>query len=590
VYALDLSSKVGPEASGSMVDFRLRSDVVFRARRLPDGTTQIASQIPNASFEANDPETKAKFVKVAEELKQPFVFTLARGSLTQVRPPSGWSRFADSISRTLAAALQAARKKDTVADPWSGDEADATGAYVAELHCTSPFALTKRKLKYGAMEVGSASRAQISGKLVPEVVTSEGHVTLASPSSATPRGTTLERLDYHEQLALPLTSTARLRSETSMKLAFKRLETAAARFDWDAALTGTKPLAPSQPIRVEVIEDAYDSTRIGNYTFPKALAELEQFSKDPKANDLFSALRDQQLEPAELHSREGLFRDQGRAFAATAALLRSKPETVALATNAIRHASPARTALIDALSSAGTPQTQGVLIRLMDDTALDKVTRSEAAYALMRVAKATPEVVDALTKHVDGGELRVHALYGLGTIDRRLREGGETARAAGITQVLIQTLQKADSPAIQVHVLRGIANSGDPAALQAVRPFFTSSVDKLRTAAVDAVRLMQQPEVDGLVVGRLESDKEQSVELAALDAIAVREPTDTLVGAVTKAARSAENPVVRVKAVRVIAQLRAKRSELRAVLEQLAKDSEYEQVRKAAASALESPS
>jgi HEAT repeat protein len=66
----------------------------------------------------------------------------------------------------------------------------------------------------------------------------------------------------------------------------------------------------------------------------------------------------------------------------------------------------------------------------------------------------------------------------------------------------------------------------------------------------------------------------------------VRDPSDVLVQALERAARKAEQPVVRVKAVRVAGEVLPKRPDLKSFLEALAQDSEYEQVRKAATSAL----
>jgi hypothetical protein len=375
----------------------------------------------------------------------------------------------------------------------------------------------------------------------------------------------------------------RVTSQTELKVTFKSRD-AAKHFDWDAALAGTSAMPPAQPLRTDSAADAFDATRIGDYTFPKALRELEEAAKDPKANALAGSVRDVPVDPAEARAREGLLREHGHVFTATAALLRAKPETIPLALAAIRRKSPAATMLLDALSSAGTPQAQHALVGLMNDERSGEM-RGNAAFALMRVTKATQEAINALAKHLDGGPLQVFALYGLGTISRHLREAGDAPTSAGISRLLTRSLAKADTPALQVHVLRGIANSGDPASFDGVKPFFTADLDKVRAAAVDAVRLMQRPDVDSLVAERLDKDV-QLVQLAALDAIAVRDPSDVLVQALERAARKAEQPVVRVKAVRVAGEVLPKRPDLKSFLEALAQDSEYEQVRKAATSAL----
>jgi hypothetical protein len=108
---------------------------------------------------------------------------------------------------------------------------------------------------------------------------------------------------------------------------------------------------------------------------------------------------------------------------------------------------------------------------------------------------------------------------------------------------------------------------------------------KVRAAAVAAVRLMQHRTVDALVAERLLHD-EQTVQNAALEAIAVREPSDTLASALAVSAEKANKPAVRLKAVRVIMQWLAKRPELMATLERVAEADRATQVRDAARAAL----
>jgi len=130
------------------------------------------------------------------------------------------------------------------------------------------------------------------------------------------------------------------------------------------------------------------------------------------------------------------------------------------------------------------------------------------------------ESVDALKRHAESGILQVHAPYGLGTFSRRLREAGEAARAAEIAHLLMQLLAKASTPSIQVHVLRGIANSGHPDALVAAKPLLSAPSTKVRAAAVDAIRLMPGDEVEQLIAAQL-LGTDPEAQLAAVDAIAV---------------------------------------------------------------------
>jgi hypothetical protein len=205
---------------------------------------------------------------------------------------------------------------------------------------------------------------------------------------------------------------------------------------------------------------------------------------------------------------------------------------------------------------------------------------------LSRAALATPESVSALEAHVAVDDsLHVYALYGLGTIARRLRDAGETTRADAIVQGLLVNLSKVSAPADQVDVLRAIANSGAASAFEAVQPFLTSSAASVRVAAVDALRLMQRPEIDGIIVERL-SQPDVRLQDAALDAVSVRLPTPALVAALERAATTGAKPAVRMKAVRILVQWLPQRPEVRPILRRLASDDELEQIRKAAKNAL----
>jgi hypothetical protein len=122
-------------------------------------------------------------------------------------------------------------------------------------------------------------------------------------------------------------------------------------------------------------------------------------------------------------------------------------------------------------------------------------------------------------------------------------------------------------------------------ALDVVRPLLKAQSAKVRAAAVDAVRLMQHEQADALIADRLLHD-EQTVQNAALEAMAVRKPSDTLASALAVSAEKANKPAVRLKAVRVIMQWLAKRPELTATLERVAEADRAAQVRDAARAAL----
>src|SRR5690606_35089042 len=78
---------------------------------------------------------------------------------------------------------------------------------------------------------------------------------------------------------------------------------------------------------------------------------------------------------------------------------------------------------------------------------------------------------------------------------------------------------------------------GHGAALEAVKPFLKAKSHQEQAAAVDAIRLMQHPEVDLILASSL-SAPHSNVQVAALDALAVRPPSDALATALARLAAS----------------------------------------------------
>src|SRR5262249_41332305 len=144
-----------------------------------------------------------------------------------------------------------------------------------------------------------------------------------------------------------------------------------------------------------------------------------------------------------------------------------------------------------------------------------------------------------------------YALYGLGTLGRHLAEAGDGKRADAIEDVLVKALEKSETPSRQVDALRGLANLGDAAAFAAVEPFLTVENVKVRVAAVDALRLMHRPEVDGILADVL-AKAPDDVKLAAIEAAGVREPSEVVAKALRTLAASTDRPALRLKIVRVM--------------------------------------
>jgi len=553
-----------------MVAFDLASGLAVGVVALPQAdSAQLYCRFTSPRFTSTAGGADRQFDRLASELKQGFFVTITAGKLAEIRVASVPSRFAESIVRTVAAAFQFSGPRQANALKWKTEELDATGRYTIEYTPgRNSEEILRRKESYAPVEVGITAVSPTNAQLSTAVVKSEGSV-LLSPARLGIRD--LKKVQYREHLKTQMTSTAALSSVTTLELTLQGKAGTKDSASWAQVLASTTILGSGN--RVPSPSDQFDVSRIGAFTYESALRALEaQGSSSP-------------AQPNELpDASTSRIRAASDAFGAMTALLRSRPGLVETLERRIRGGAKNQNVLMDALSSADSARGQAALVSLMDDTKLTESLRRDAAFSLIRTPTPTVETVDALKRHAESGILQVHALYGLGTFSRRLREAGEAARAAEIAHLLMQLLAKASTPSIQVHVLRGIANSGHPEALTSVKPLLYAPSTKVRAAAVDAIRLMPGDEVEQLIAAQLMGTNPEA-QLAAVDAIAVREPSAPLLKALTNGGPVAEKPSTRMRAIAVMLKWLPSHPELRKVLEQMARDDVNPHVREAATKA-----
>lgn len=554
---------------GTLAQFQLRATLVVRARALGAGA-ELVGQLTDVRFTVPDVERQKNFDDLEAELAKPFVFVLEHGRVLQPRVPKGSTAFAISLWRTIAAALQVALPPQENAERWQAEEDDATGKYTAVYESTSePGVYRKSKQSYAPLLLSAgADPNRRPTEVVAEVLASQGQVRVADGH--------LEKAEYSEELRVVSTPTAPTVSKTRLSLVRTPTQPSAESPDWAALQSGMQPaefspIGPSSTNRAE-----YNRLRIGNYTFDSALDELSKSVKhaaEPPAAG---------TSPEEDAARKQHLQEQAAAFSALAAILETDPSALFKAERLVRESTGPKVALLDAMATAGTTAAQRVLVGLMNDAALTKDLRQAAAFAILRLRLAEPATVTALAAHLKGGELQQYALYGLGTISRRLRENGEPRRAKDALQPVLDELNKPLSTAAKVHVLRALANSGNVIALERVRPLLSSNEPTLRAAAVDAIRLMDHPDVEGLLAAKLASDQDRGVQTATIAAIALRPPSETLVDAIVSVLPGALTIGLKLRAVEVLGEWSQRDPKIVSRLEDVAATSELPRVREAA--------
>jgi hypothetical protein len=166
-----------------------------------------------------------------------------------------------------------------------------------------------------------------------------------------------------------------------------------------------------------------------------------------------------------------------------------------------------------------------------------------------------------------------------------LREAGDVRTSQQLGQLLMQRLATADGEQAITRSLRAISNSGFVPALELVKPRLDDAREAVRADALEAIRLMDVPEVDGLIAARLTVDPSVKVQTAALSAIKPRKPTAALAQALSGAAR-ATDAHIRYRATELAAAWLERRPELRRTLERVARQDGEEKIRRLAATAL----
>lgn len=565
VYRVSLSSSMQPTEDTKPVTLALSGQLELRTR-VAGTMAHLLSRLTDVSLQASGEGGTTTAPELMRELQQPWGFDLDAGRLHQIRATAGSSSGARGILTTLAAAFQSPSATDQK-DSAIAHELDGTGRYDARYtRGSEPGVYGKSKLSYEKVALNPTGLEKSGMDMAPKIVASKGELRIREGRLAGSKN--------HEEITLELGPGKLLRSQTDLELTLLEQGAASPAPDWDGLVASMVGETPGQPQLKELNKPnpMYDEQRIRGLTFEQALAELEKEKSLPAKADGGAA------PPSEV-----------RAFSAMTAILRTQPQALPKAQAAVRTRPASQMALLDAMGAAGTAQTLTALAQLAEDRKLPENVRQAAAYALLRTPLPNPASVDRMMSWLKDGVLRPYALSGLGTFSRKLREEGVTEASTRAAEALVPLLQDPAWQTWRVEVLRGIANSGYGKALPKVRPLLADKEDSIRAAAVDAIRLMPNAEVDGLLAAHLGPDEKMIVRMAALDAAGLRTPTRVLIDAVGGAAAKAPDVHGRIRALKLLQSWLPQHPELRTIVDKVARDDSREEVRQAALAVLGKP-
>lgn len=538
-YNVTLENRSDINGAQNASDVTVTGALRLTPKQVDGKTVELYAVFEDVRIKTRSEKAGSAVATMARELKLPMAFAYRDGRSTYLRLPEGLSPFSMGIVRTVASGFQFAPDVSK-SGTWTQTEYDGTGTYDIEYKALSDGRYSRKKLKYAPHDVVGKAPFNFAMTMAAEVLASSGEIVLD--------GAALKSLSYDETLKSKVGAENTIVSKTAFSMSLEKIADATA-VDWTGLEAGSTKVAADAPY-VEKNrrgnENALDPARIGDHTFEEILSYLE------KAVDERTS---KQKKPTEETPEviERMTQERAGMLLALAAIFRRQPDTIDRAVALIASNHKAAPTLVDVLGAAGSDPAQAALRKLLqtDDLSID--LKRLSAHALTRTKRPNEQTTDLLIEQMENEDFGLTALYGLGTAARRLREDGETARSEAISKVLVERLKNAKSDMARVHALRAIANSAYAGALDDVTPFLSSENKLLRGAAVQSLRLMKHPKVDGLIAAQLKKETVRKVMVDTLSAAKAREPSPVIADALVQVAKTAKDSQSRMKAVQLMA-------------------------------------
>lgn len=184
--------------------------------------------------------------------------------------------------------------------------------------------------------------------------------------------------------------------------------------------------------------------------------------------------------------------------------------------------------VMNALSSAGSPEAQAGLAKIMDAKDVDEGIRQGGVWSFHGVETPTVESLEALRKGMDEyqGSLQSTSLlaYGrvAGNMDRDPSVGDAEAAAAAVRE-LISRFRRESDPHQRSLLLDALGNSGHPLALPIMLEIIGQPGHALRVTAIRGLRFMPVGQADQVLRGLLPAPDSIEDRSAAVYAISFRD-------------------------------------------------------------------
>jgi hypothetical protein len=209
------------------------------------------------------------------------------------------------------------------------------------------------------------------------------------------------------------------------------------------------------------------------------------------------------------------------------------------------------------IAEAGTPNAQRAIIDAAMNPSYGRDSHIRGMMYATNIENPEPFVVDGLWRlhrepSLNGdseiaGATREMSLLSVGALGYRDKQNEDLKE--GIRRQLSENLSRTTDAGEKALTLSAIGNSGNAGLMETVAPYLASSDETLRGAAFDALRRMEDPKAQELLIGSYASQTSPEVKAAAIKALSEMPPQESSTEWARKAVQT--EPDLRVQALMI---------------------------------------
>ncbi len=203
-------------------------------------------------------------------------------------------------------------------------------------------------------------------------------------------------------------------------------------------------------------------------------------------------------------------------------------------------------ALTYALGVNGSPESQNVLIKLIDDEGMHSIDRIRASVSLGDLSTPTDATIKRINDYIkisatddDFKDVATSAILALGRmygkqLDTHSPDDDTINKLSKNLTTLID--RHKDDPQMLSTVIDSIGNTEDPSLSRHVAPYLKSDDPSVRESATRSLGMLKGDDAVEEIIDHALKDNEAMVRNAAIKALAKQQPSDDIVNAITSRA------------------------------------------------------